>query len=88
MIFTCDRPPVMLEGLQERLINRFNWGFTAELETPDAKLRKDIIDNLVTKNDLRLPENVMNYIASNIRDSVRELEGIINSLLAFSIAFL
>jgi len=86
LVFTCDRPPVMLEGLQERLINRFNWGIIAELEAPDAKLRKDIIARLIRNSDLRFPDNVVNYIVSNVHDSVRELEGIINSILAFSIA--
>ena len=86
LVITCDRPPVMLEGMQERILDRFNWGLIAELERPDAKLRKAIVEKRVSQNGLQFPKNVINYIASNVTGSIRELEGIINSLLAFSVA--
>ena len=86
LVITCDRPPVMLEGMQERILDRFNWGLIAELERPDAKLRKAIVEKRVRQNDLPFPKNVINYIAGNVTGSIRELEGIINSLLAFSVA--
>lgn len=85
LIITCDRPPVQLEGMQERLITRFNWGIIAELERPNAKLRKDIVESHINQDDLPFPQNVINYIANNVTGSIRELEGVINSIMAYSI---
>ena len=85
LIITCDRPPVQLEGMQERLMTRFNWGIVAELERPNAKLRKDIVERRITQDGLMFPKNVVNYIANNVTGSIRELEGVINSIMAYSI---
>ena len=87
LIITCDRPPVMLEGMQERLLTRFNWGIIAELERPNARLRKDIITHHISHNGLPFPNNVINYIASNVTGSIRELEGVINSIMAYSVVY-
>lgn len=57
----------------------------AELEKPDVELRKNILRNKIRRDGLNIPETVINYIAENVNESVRELEGIINSLLAQSI---
>jgi chromosomal replication initiator protein len=59
----------------------------AELEKPDKELRKNILRNKIHRDGLNIPENVINYIAENVDESVRELEGIVNSLLAQSILF-
>lgn len=59
----------------------------AELEKPDVELRKNILRNKIRRDGLNIPETVINYIAENVNESVRELEGIINSLLAQSIIF-
>ena len=85
IVLTCDRPPSLLEGMEERLITRFSWGILAELERPDARLRRRFILNRVEKNGLPFPEDVVNYIASNVQDSIREIEGVLNSILAFSV---
>lgn len=85
LILTSDRAPIMLQGMEERLLTRFKWGLVAELEKPDKELRKNILRNKIHRDGLTIPENVINYIAENVNESVRELEGIINSLLAQSI---
>ncbi len=87
LILTSDRAPVMLQGMEERLLTRFKWGLVAELDKPDVELRKNILRNKIRRDGLTIPENVINYIAENVNESVRELEGIINSLLAQSILF-
>ena len=87
LILTSDRAPVMLQGMEDRLLTRFKWGLVAELEKPDMELRKNILRNKIHRDGLDIPENVIEYIAENVNESVRELEGIINSLLAQSILF-
>jgi chromosomal replication initiator protein len=87
LILTSDRAPIMLQGMEERLLTRFKWGLVAELEKPDKELRKNILRNKIHRDGLNIPENVINYIAENVDESVRELEGIVNSLLAQSILF-
>ena len=87
LILTSDRAPVMLQGMEERMLTRFKWGLVAELEKPDMELRKNILCNKIHRDGLNIPDNVINYIAENVNESVRELEGIINSLLAQSILF-
>ena len=87
LILTSDRAPIMLQGMEERLLTRFKWGLVAELEKPDTELRRNILRNKIHRDGLNIPENVINYIAENVNESVRELEGIINSLLAQSIIF-
>ena len=87
LILTSDRAPVMLQGMEERMLTRFKWGLIAELEKPDMELRKNILRNKIHRDGLNIPDNVINYSAENVNESVRELEGIINSLLAQSILF-
>ena len=87
LILTSDRAPVMLQGMEERMLTRFKWGLIAELGKPDMELRKNILRNKIHRDGLNIPDNVINYIAENVNESVRELEGIINSLLAQSILF-
>ena len=87
LILTSDRAPVMLQGMEDRLLTRFKWGLVAELEKPDIELRKNILRNKIKRDGLVIPESVISYIAENVNESVRELEGIVNSLLAQSILF-
>ena len=84
LIMTCDRPPVMLQGIEERLITRFNWGLTAEIERPNLDLRRNILADKVRREGISVTPNVLEYIAENVTDSVRELEGILISLMAHS----
>ena len=85
LIITSDRPPVDMEGMAERLLTRFNWGILAELEQPDVKLRTDILRFKIKRDGLQIPENVIHYIARHVAGSVRNLEGIINSIMVESI---
>lgn len=85
LILTSDRSPAMLQHMEERLLTRFKWGLIAELEKPDVELRKNILRSKIQRDGLTIPENVIEFIAENVNESVRELEGIIRSLLARSI---
>ncbi len=84
LILTSDRSPLDLKGLNERLITRFKWGLTAELRRPDFQLRKDILKSSIYRDGLDIPEAVVDYIAENVRENVRDLEGVLASLLAYS----
>ena len=84
LIMTCDRPPVMLQGIEERLITRFKWGLTAEIERPNLDLRRNVLADKVRREGISVTPNVLEYIAENVTDSVRELEGILISLMAHS----
>ena len=84
LIMTSDRSPAQLQGMEERLITRFKWGMTAEIEKPDLELRKNILSNKVLRDGLKFPEEVISYIAENVNASIRDLEGIIVSLMAHS----
>lgn len=87
LIMTCDRPPVMLQGIEDRLITRFKWGLTAEIERPNLELRRNILTEKARREGISLSPNVLEYIAENVTDSVRELEGILISLMAHSTAY-
>ena len=82
LILTSDRSPVLLQGMEERLITRFKWGMVAELEKPTIELRRNILLDKIHRDGLQFPMEVVNYIAENVGDSVRDLEGIIISIMA------
>ena len=86
IIFTCDRRPMDLDGIADRLIDRFKWGITEELPMPDLELKKQILKFKAEKNGLGLSEAVINLIAEYSTGSVRELEGIVMGILTRSIA--
>lgn len=85
IIFTCDRPPMDLDGISDRLIDRFKWGVVEPLAKPDLELRRKVLSFKSKKNGLGLSDEVIDAIASNIDGSVRELENIVNGLLTRSI---
>ena len=87
LIMTCDRPPVMLQGIEDRLITRFKWGLTAEIERPNLELRRSILVEKARRERIALDSDVLEYIAENVTDSVRELEGILISLMAHSTVY-
>lgn len=84
LIMTSDRSPAQLQGMEERLITRFKWGMTAEIEKPDYELRKNILRNKIYRDGLNFPEEVISYIAENVNASIRDLEGIVVSIMAHS----
>lgn len=85
LVFTCDRPPMELDGIADRLIDRFKWGITEQLPKPDLALRKKILTFKASKNGLNLPAEVIDLIAEQATDSVRELEGIVMGIFSRSI---
>lgn len=87
IILTCDRPPIAIKGLEDRLLTRFKWGLQAEIAKPTQSMRMNILDALVTKDGLQIPSSVIKYISEHVDESVRDLEGIINSLMAHSICY-
>ena len=84
LILTSDRPPIELKDIEERLLTRFKWGLAAEISRPDYLLRKNILLSKMHRDGITLSEEVVDFIAQNVRDSVRDLEGILASLLAHS----
>lgn len=85
LVFTCDRPPMELDGIADRLIDRFKWGVTEKLPKPDLALRKKILTFKASKNGLCLPPEVIDLIAERSTGSVRELEGIVMGIYLRSI---
>ena len=82
LILTSDRPPKDLKDLDERLLSRFKWGLSADLQVPDFETRMVILENKMYQDGIRLPKEVVEYVAHNIDSNVRELEGALISLLA------
>ena len=88
IILASDRPPIDLKGMNERLLTRFACGLIAELEKPDEQLCIDILHNKMAMDGLNdIPEDVVRYIARVANNSVRDLEGVVNSLLAYSVVY-
>jgi chromosomal replication initiator protein len=85
IILTSDKAPTDLQGIEERLISRFKWGATTELFKPDLELRRKILRNKIKQDGLKIPEDIIDYIAENVTDHIRDLEGIITSLVAHSL---
>ena len=84
LILTSDRPPVELKDIEERLLTRFKWGLAAEITRPDYTLRRNILVSKMRRDGITLSDEIVDFIAMNVRDSVRDLEGILASLLAHS----
>lgn len=87
IILASDRPPVDLKGMNERLLTRFSCGLIAELEKPNVQLCIDILNSKIRKDGLQIPDDVVQFIAETANGSVRDLEGVINSLLAYSVVY-
>lgn len=84
LILTSDKPPVELQGLEQRLLSRFKWGLSADLQEPDYETRIAILRQKTYNDGIELHNDVIEYIASHISSNVRELEGALVSLLAQS----
>ncbi|HMZ89404.1 MAG TPA: chromosomal replication initiator protein DnaA [Chitinophagales bacterium] len=82
IVLTSDRPPRDLEGVEERLLSRFKWGLSADLQAPDFETRVAILEKKMYADGIELPKDVVEFVAYNITNNVRELEGALVSLLA------
>jgi chromosomal replication initiator protein len=87
IILASDRPPVDLLGVKDRLLTRFACGLIAELEKPNEQLCVDILNSKCRRDGLKIPDDVIRFIAQTANGSVRDLEGVINSLLAYSVVY-
>ncbi len=81
IVLSCDKPPHQLEGLEERLITRFQWGLTVDIQAPDLETRIAILNKKCEKEGFEVPYEVLEFIALNIKDNIRSLEGCLKSLL-------
>lgn len=84
IILTSDRPPKDLDGLEDRLVNRMKWALIADIQNPDFETRMAILQNKNEENEANIPYDVMEFICTNIKNNVRELEGVMISLIAES----
>jgi chromosomal replication initiator protein len=84
LILTSDKPPKDLDGVQERLLSRFRWGLSADLQVPDYETRIEILERKMKNDGLDMSKEVVKYLAYNISSNIRELEGALISLLAQS----
>ncbi len=82
IILTSDRPPKELKGLDDRLLSRFQWGLTADVQPPDLETRIAILRKKSADDRIELPQDVVEFIAANVTSNIRELEGCLISLLA------
>ncbi len=84
IILTSDRPPKDLDGMEERLISRFKWGLSADLQAPDLETRIAILEAKMNQEGIEIPQDVTEFICYNIQNNIRELEGVLVSLVAQS----
>lgn len=87
LVITCDRPPKDIVGIDDRLLTRFKWGLTAEMEKPNYALRVAILESKIKRDGLTFSNDVIEYIARNATENVRDLEGIVVSLMAHSVIY-
>lgn len=81
IVLTSDKPPGKLEGLQERLVSRFGWGLTVNIDIPDLETKIAILESKFA-NEYNIPKNVLEYIAQRVNSNIRELEGVMLTTIA------
>lgn len=84
IVITCDTYPKDIQGLEERLISRFDWGLTVQIEPPELEMRVAILKKKAASESIELGDDVAFLIAKNLRSNVRELEGALKKVLAFA----
>ncbi len=84
VILTSDKAPVDMQDIEQRLLSRFKWGLSAELQSPDYETRISIIKNKLFRDGVEIENNIIEYVAKSIKTNIRELEGAIISLIAQS----
>lgn len=83
IILTSDKPPKEMETLEERIRSRFEWGLMADIGVPEYETRMAILRKKAESDNFKIDDDILNYIANNIKSNVRELEGALNKLLAY-----
>lgn len=84
VILTSDKAPVDMQDIEQRLLSRFKWGLSAEIHQPDYETRVAILKSILFRDGVEMPEEIVEYVAKNIKSNIRELEGAIISLIAQS----
>jgi chromosomal replication initiator protein len=84
LVLTSDKPPIELQGMEQRLLSRFKWGLSADLQVPDLETRIAILEKKMYADGIELPREIIEYLAYSITTNVRELEGALISLIAQS----
>ena len=82
VILTSDKAPVDMQDIEARLLSRLKWGLTAEIQHPELETRIKIVKNILYRDGVEMPEDIIEYVAKNVTSNVRELEGAIISLIA------
>ena len=84
IVITSDRPPKAIPALEDRLVSRFTWGMIADISAPDLETRSAILRTKLDEKKFKLADDIVSYIATNIQSNVRELEGALNKIIAYS----
>ena len=85
IIFSSDKPISQIKGIEERLISRFQWGITVDMQPPNWEMRVAIIQKKFEEANIDAPEEVIHFIATNVKDSIRTIEGCIVGIIADSV---
>jgi chromosomal replication initiator protein len=84
IVLTCDRPANEIQGLEQRLISRFEWGMTADLKAPDVETRLAILNKKAAALSVKLPDPIITFLAHRIRTNIRRLEGALVRVAAYA----
>jgi len=84
IVMTSDRPPKAVPALEARLVSRFEWGMLADINPPDLETRIAILQTKANEKNATLSEEIINFIAKNIQNNIRELEGALNRIMAYA----
>ncbi|MCB9202859.1 MAG: chromosomal replication initiator protein DnaA [Flavobacteriales bacterium] len=84
IVLTSDKSPIDIQDVEERVISRFKWGLSADIQAPEFESKKQILFNKLDRDGIEINEEIIDYIASNVKKNIRELEGALNSIIAQS----
>ena len=87
IVITSDKPPSVMKNFEERLKSRFEWGLTADIQPPEVETKIAIIEKKAEEEEIEIPGDVASFIAQNVLSNIRELEGSLNKLFAYSKMF-